>query len=451
MSFDKVFKGTIVLEDEVLVDGYIGMEKGKIKRISSEELKGDNFIDFGNKIILPGAIDVHVHSFSNPNEGFERTSLLSARGGVTTFLDMPYDLPNPINNTKILNKKINDLQANSYVDIGLWGTIKKREGTSEIQKLIDEGVMSFKLSTFETDEYRFPRIPNDEIIKAMEILAETGILLAFHSEDDEIVKGLSSQFEREDKTYNLAHAETRPPYTETAAVLMLMEFAKWTGAKLHIVHVSHPRTLELIKLFKEMGTDVSAETCYTYLLLNEEDLKVQGPPAKMNPPLRSREDVEKMWEHIEDGNIDLISSDHIVWDIDDKEKGYDNIFKSPSGLPGVEVIVPLMFDAMINKRELPYTTFAKLMSSNAAKRFGIKNKGKIAVGYDADFVIIDPDEEWQFKQENFETNIDLLPFKGRSFKGVVKTTIIRGEVVFDDNEIKVEPGYGKFIEGSEKK
>lgn len=451
MDFDKIFKGTVVLEDEVLTDGYIGVKDGKIAKISKESLQGKEVIDLENKLILPGAIDVHVHSFSNPNEGFERTSLLSARGGVTTFLDMPYDLPNPINNTEILNEKIKDLEEHSYVDIGLWGTIKKREGTGEINKLIDDGVMSFKLSTFETDEYRFPRIPNDEIIKAMKILAETGILVAFHSEDDEIVKGLSKQFEDENKTYNLAHAETRPPYTESAAVLMLMEFAKWTGAKLHIVHVSHPRTLELIKLFKEMGTDVSAETCYTYLLLDEDDLEKQGPPAKMNPPLRSKDDVEKMWEHLEAGNIDLISSDHIVWNIEDKEKGYDNIFKSPSGLPGVEVIVPLMFDAMIHKRKLPYTTFAKLMSSNAADRFSIKNKGKIAEGYDADFVIIDADEEWQFEQENFETNIDLLPFKGRKFKGVVKASIVRGEVVFDGKDIKVKPGYGKFIEGSEKK
>lgn len=450
MSFDKVFRGKVVLEDEVLENGHVGVRDGKIVKISKETLQGE-LVDLTGKIILPGAIDVHVHSFSNPEEGFEKTSKLSARGGVTTFLDMPYDLPNPINNTKILKEKIVDLEKNSYVDMGLWGTISKRNGTGEIKKLIDEGVMSFKLSTFETDEYRFPRIPNDEIIKAMKVLADTGILVAFHSEDDEIVKGLSKQFEEENKTHNLAHAETRPPYTESAAVLMLMEFAKWTAAKLHIVHVSHPRTLELIKLFKEMGTDVSAETCYTYLLLNEEDLEAQGPPAKMNPPLRSKSDVEAMWKHLEEGNIDLISSDHIVWDIEDKKKGYENIFKSPSGLPGVEVIVPLMFDAMISQRSLPLTTFAKLMSTNAADRFSVKGKGKIAPGYDADFVIIDPEEEWEFVQEKFVTDIDLLPFRGRKFKGNVTETVIRGETVFNGTDVVVEPGYGHFIEGSEKK
>lgn len=449
MSYEKVFNGTVVLENEVIENGYIGVTDGKIVEVSSEKISGEEEIDLSGKIIFPGAIDVHVHSFSNPEEGFEQTSKLSARGGVTTFLDMPYDLPNPINNTKILKDKIQDLEKNSYVDIGLWGTISKRNGTEKIQELIDAGVMSFKLSTFETDEYRFPRIPNDEIIKAMKVLADTGILVAFHSEDDEIVKGLSKQFEEENQTHNLAHAETRPPYTETSAVLMLMEFAKWTGAKLHIVHVSHPRTLELIQLFKEMGTDVSAETCYTYLLLDEEDLEKQGPPAKMNPPLRSKNDVAKMWEHLKAGNIDLISSDHIVWDIKDKEKGYDNIFKSPSGLPGVEIIVRVMYDAMINKHDMSYTSFAKLMSTNAAERFSIKGKGRIEKGYDADFTVIDPNEEWEFKQENFETNIDLLPFKGWKFKGNVAASIIRGETVFDGKSLKVDVGYGNFIEGSE--
>lgn len=451
MTYEKVFNGTVVLKDKVLENGYIGVNSGKIGEISVEKLDGQEYVDLSGKVIFPGAIDVHVHSFSNPTEGFETTSRLSARGGVTTFLDMPYDLPNPINNSAILKEKIQDLNKNSYVDIGLWGTISKRNGTEKIQDLIDDGVMSFKLSTFETDEYRFPRIPNDEIIKAMKVLADTGILVAFHSEDDEIVKGLSKQYEEENQTHNLAHAETRPPYTETAAVLMLMEFAKWTGAKLHIVHVSHPRTLKLIKLFKEMGTDVSAETCYTYLLLNEDDLNEQGPPAKMNPPLRSKDDVAEMWKHLKAGDIDLISSDHIVWDIKDKEKGYDNIFKSPSGLPGVEIIVRVMFDAMINQHDMSYTEFAKLMSTNAAERFSIEGKGLIEQGYDADFTIIDPNEEWEFEQENFETNIDLLPFKGRKFKGNVAASIIRGETVFDGKDLKVEPGYGKFIEGSEMK
>src|SRR5699024_12346849 len=121
--------------------------------------------------------------------------------------------------------------------------------------------MSFKMSTFETDEYRFPEIPNDEIIKGMKVLADTGVLVAFHSEDNETVKTMVEEYQDSNKIYNLAHNETRPPHTETTAVLKLLEYAYWTKAKLHIVHVSHPRTLDLIKQFRKEGVDVTAETC----------------------------------------------------------------------------------------------------------------------------------------------------------------------------------------------
>lgn len=448
MVYELVIKGNIVLENEV-INGSIGINNGKIEAISTDELlQGKEVKDFKEQLVFPGVIDVHVHSFSNPDEGFERTTLLSARGGVTTFVDMPYDLPNPVNNVDTFKEKIERLEKNAYVDVALWGTISKREGTPQIEPLVEAGATSFKLSTFETDEYRFPKVPNNEIIKAMKILADKGILAAFHSEDDDIVKDMVEEYQNSGKHYNLAHAESRPAYTETSAVLQLMEFAYWTGAKIHIVHASHPRTFDLIKIFKEMGTDVSAETCYTYLLLDTDDLENYGPAAKMNPPLRSKEEVEKMWEHLKNGDIDLISSDHVVWKQEDKEKGYGNIFKAPSGLPGVEVIVPLMFDGMVSRRNFSPNEFAKMMASNAAERFGIANKGKIAKGYDADFVVIDPEKEWQMSTDTLETNPELLPFKNYTMKGKVEETIIRGTTVFDGENIAVEPGYGKFIKGS---
>lgn len=448
MTYEQVIKGNIVLEDEV-VKGSIGITNGKIEAISTDEkLEGKEVKDFGDKLVFPGAIDVHVHCFSNPNEGIETTTRLSARGGVTTFIDMPYDLPNPINNVDIFNEKIKQVEKHSLVDIALWGTVTKRNGTDQIIPLSEAGAASFKMSTFETDEYRFPKVPNDEIIKAMKISAEKGILMAFHSEDNDIVKSLVEEYQAAGKHYNLAHAESRPAYTETSAVLQLMEFAYWTGAKIHIVHVSHPRTFDLIKIFRAMGTDVTAETCYTYLLLNQDHLEEQGPAAKMNPALRTKEDVEGMWKHLEEGTVDLISSDHIVWEASDKAKGYGNIFKAPSGLPGLEVIVPLMFDGIVSRRGLSPNVFAKLISTNAAKRFGLENKGKIEIGYDADFVVIDQEKEWQMTADTMETNVDLLPFKGYTMKGKVVETIVRGITVYDGDDITVQPGFGKYIKGS---
>lgn len=449
LIYDRVIKGNIVLENEV-VKGSIGINGEKIEAIATNgNLQGKQMNDFSDKFIFPGAIDVHVHSYSNPDEGFEKTTRLAARGGVTTFIDMPYDLPNPINNVGIFNEKVTDLESSAIIDVALWGTIAKREGTSEINTLIDAGTISFKLSTFETDEYRFPRVPNDEIIKTMKILAERDVLIAFHSEDDDIVKGMVQEYEFSGKHYNLAHAESRPAYTETSAVVQLLEFAYWTGAKLHLAHISHPRTIDLINIYKKMGTNVSFETCYTYLLLDKSHLKKYGPAAKMNPPLREKEEVERMWEHLSEGNIDLISSDHIVWKLSDKEKGCENIFKAPSGLPGLEVLVPLMFDNMVSKRGFSPIDFAKVISTNAANRFNIKDKGKISVGYDADFMVIDPKVNWKMTQETIETDVELLPFQNYEMKGKVFETIVRGKTVFSSGIVRGKAGEGKFIKGSE--
>ncbi|MFD1039344.1 dihydroorotase family protein [Virgibacillus byunsanensis] len=450
-KFDLVIKGNVVL-DEKVIKGQVGITNGKIEEIVESEnnrnLNGSKEVDFGDSLICPGAIDVHVHCFSNPDEGFLDTSISAAAGGVTTFLDMPYDLPNPVNNVTNFKQKVDLLQKEAVVDIGLWGTISKRNGTDQIIPLAKAGAMSFKMSTFETDKYRFPKIPESEIMKAMSILNELDLLVAFHSENDEIIKALINEYTEENKVYPRAHMETRPPVSETSSVLQLMEFAYWTNAKLHIAHVSHPRTFDLIKRFRAEGVNVTAETCYPYLLMDINDLDKIGPKAKMNPPLRYPKDVSGMWDHLVDGNIDLISSDHVAWKKENKVSGNENIFKASSGLAGLEIIVPLMFNSIVVEKGLSPVQFAKLMSQHPAEVFGIKNKGQIKVGYDADFVVINPNEKWQIDEEKMFSNSKMTPFDGQELNGKIVQTIVRGNTVFDGKEIQVQPGYGKFVKGA---
>lgn len=447
-NFDLVVRGQLVLEDEVVI-GEIGVNNGKISSIVKETnlLKSSRVLDFGKSFVFPGMIDVHVHCFSNPNEGFITTSSSAAAGGVTTFLDMPYDLPNPINNVDQFERKVKQLEAEAVVDICLWGTISKTGGTDQINKLAEAGAVAFKMSTFETDAYRFPRIPDPEIMRAMELIRETGLVAAFHSENDEIIVDLIDQYIEENKVYPRAHMETRPPVTETSAVLKLLEFAYWTGVKLHIVHVSHPRTIDLINLFKKQGVQVTSETCYPYLLLDVNDLEKHGPRAKNNPPLRNPEDVEGLWKHLQAGDIELISSDHAPWGLEHKEKGQDNIFLAASGLPGLEIIAPLMFDSGVAKGRLTPVEFAKLMAQHPAEVFQIPGKGKIAVQYDADFTVIDPEQSWIVDETKFRSHSKLTPFHGCKVQGKVVQTIVRGTTVYDGNEVTVKPGFGSFVPG----
>ncbi|WP_066388734.1 dihydroorotase [Neobacillus mesonae] len=446
---ERIIRGKIVLKDSV-IQGEVGINEGKIVSIHEGKghLQSDNIKDFGESYVFPGVIDVHVHCFSNPNEGFVSTSTSAAAGGITTFLDMPYDLPNPINNVEIFKKKVEQLEKEAVVDICLWGTISKRNGTDQIIPLAEAGAVAFKMSTFETDEYRFPRIPDTEILKAMKLIEQTGLRAAFHSENDEIIVDLIDQYINEGKVYPKAHNETRPPLTETSAVLKLMEFAYWTGVKLHIVHVSHPRTIDLIKQFQAQGVKVTCETCYPYLLMDVEDLEKYGPVAKNNPPLREKEEVQGLWKHIEEGNIDLISSDHAPWSAEQKIKGNDNIFLASSGLPGVEIMTPLMFNSTVSNGRLSPNAFANLMSTHPAEVFSIPGKGQISIGYDADFTVIDPNQKMVIDQNSFRSFSKLSPFDGQELNCKVISTIVRGEEVFDGENVTQNPGYGKFVPGS---
>lgn len=448
-QFDVVIRGNIVLEDKVIA-GEIGILAGKIEEITAEKNKlvGEKIQDYGSSFVFPGMIDVHVHCYSNIYEGFTRTSKAAAVGGVTTFMDMPYDLPKPINNVAIFKEKVERLKKEAVVDIGLWGTISKTDGTNQIEPLAKAGAMAFKMSTFETDAHRFPRIPDAEIIKAMNLIKESGVRAAFHSENDDLIYPLIDQYETEKKVYPKAHMETRPPVSESSAVLKLLEFAYWTNVKLHIVHVSHPHTVHLIQLYKDMGVEVTAETCYPYLLLNADALDEFGPIAKNNPPLRLPEDQAGLWEQVENHQLEIISSDHAPWDKESKEIGNDNIFLAKSGMPGVEVMVPLMFDAMVSKGKMGPVELAKYMAIQPAEVFGIPNKGKIEVGYDADFTVIDPTQTFLINQENMQSNCKLSPFHNQTVQGKVVGTIVRGVTVYDGEKITVDPGFGEFVPGA---
>lgn len=448
MNFDVVIKGRIVLPNEV-IDGEIGILDGKIEVIERTQgtLNGIQILDVKEQIILPGVIDGHVHAFSNPEEGLIATTSAAAAGGVTTIIDMPYDLPNPVNNIETFLKKVDLVDKEAVVDTCLWGTIAKENGAEAIDDLAKAGACAFKMSTFETDSYRFPRISDVDIMKAMSKLREHDLVAAFHAENDEMIVDLINEFQKNGKVYPKAHMESRPPVTETTAVLKLMELSHWADAKLHIVHVSHPRTISLIQQFKKQGVKVTAETCYPYLLLSVEDLEKFGPKAKNNPPLRYEEDVQGLWEQLLNEEIDFITTDHAPWKNEQKERGAENIFLAASGMPGLDIIVPLMYDAAVQRHGMSLEQFAKIMSQNVADVYGIPNKGRIEVGYDADFTIIDPLKPYVIEEKNLHSNSKLTPFDGVKVNCSITKTIIRGVTVFDGKEISVEPGFGKFVPG----
>ena len=286
-------------------------------------------------------------------------------------------------------------------------------------------------------------MPDDQLLAAFEAIARSGGLAGVHSENDEIVRARIAALRSAGRRDAPAHAESRPAVAETEAIARCLEFALATGARLHLCHVTVSRGVELARRARGDGADVSLETCPHYLVLDEAELARRGGEAKINPPLRPRAQVEALWRRLARGDIDLVSSDHVGWPAGRKHG--DDVFALASGAPGVELILPLMHDA-IAERGLPPALLARLLCEGPARRLGLwPRKGTLLPGADADLVVLDPEQTWLVDPAALVSPAGWSPYAGRQLRGRVERTIARGEEVFDGQEVLGEPGRGHHV------
>ncbi len=445
-QLDLLIKGNLVLPEEVAEASQVGVKDGKIVGLygNGDAPEAAETIDVTGKLVFPGMVDAHVHCYSDPDETFDHATPAAAAGGVTTIVEMPYDAIGKISTTDLLDKKLERIKKLARVDVALLATLEKEGRLENVPPLVEKGVVGFKLSDAEADPVRFPRIEDGVLWEVFQTLAPHGLPVGFHAENDRIINPLIDRFKQEGKTYPKAHCESRPPVTETVSVLKLLELAFWTDVKLHLYHISHPRTVRLIDLYKEQGVNVTLETCPHYLLLNENDMDRLKAFAKINPPMRSKEATEEMWEMVKCGLIDMITSDHAPWPL--KRKQNPNIFDNPSGSPGVETIFPLLFSEGVKKREMSPSMLAQLVCEAPARRFLVfPRKGRIALGADADFVVFDPEVSWTLNTEDMRSSAGWTPYDGMTVNGKIIRTLLRGKTIYDGTEVTAEPGYGQFI------
>jgi allantoinase len=215
---------------------------------------------------------------------------------------------------------------------------------------------------------------------------------------------------------------------------------------LHIVHVSIPEGIRHIARAREDGLHVTTETCPHYLFFDHQDFERIGPAAKCAPPIRSRENVEELWDCVLSGLVDTIGSDHSPCTWDEKEKGMDNIWKAWGGISGIQLLLPVMLSEGVNKRGLSLTLLVRMLSSNPARLFGLfPQKGSIRVGADADLVVVDLEKEWTLSADQLFYKNKFSAYVGSTFKGQVVQTLVRGKTVYEDGQIKAEAGYGKLL------
>jgi len=447
---DLLVMGDLVLDHGVVRSGAVGVVGGKVAGIYAAPGAapvGAETVDAAGCLIYPGMVDAHVHCHSSQAETMELATQAAAAGGVTTILDMPYDIGAPVTTVDIFRKKVTEIRQAARVDVAMLATLRKQAEPDEVAPLVREGACGFKLSVYETDPQRFPRIDDHVLWRVLPEIARWGVPVGFHGEIDLIIEDLIARAKREGRIDPLAHYETRPPASETLAVLKLLELAYWSKVKLHIFHTSQPRSVELVQWFKAQGVDVSVETCPHYLLLEaEQDLPRVKAFAKINPSILKRPERDALWDHLLAGRVDLIASDHAPWLPDRKNK--ENIFENASGAPGLETSLPLMHDALVAKRGQDPSRVARLLCGNPARRFGLApRKGSIRLGADADFAILDPHRPFTIDATKSYSSAKWSPYDGWTTQGRVVRTVLRGTTIYDGEKVVAPAGSGEFLPG----
>jgi allantoinase len=447
---DLLVKGDVVLGRGVAREGAVGVHDGKVAGLYASlgaAPAAKESVDASGCLVYPGMVDAHVHCHSNQAETIDLATQAAAAGGVTTILDMPYDIGAPVNTVESFRAKVAEIRRVARVDVAMLATLRKQAEADEVAPLVREGACGFKMSVYETDPNRFPRIDDHVLWQVLPAIAKSGVPVGFHGEIDLIIEDLIARATRAGQTYPLAHYETRPPVSETLAILKLLELAYWTKVKLHVFHTSQPRSVEMVQWFKTQGVDVSVETCPHYLLLDaEKDLPRVRGFAKINPSILKQTERDGLWDHLLAGRVDIISSDHAPWLPERKNK--ENIFENASGAPGLETSLPLMHDALVVKRDQDPSVVARLLSDNPAKRFGLgARKGRIALGADADFAILDPRTLFTVEAKKSYSSAKWSPYDGWTVQGKVVRTILRGKTIFDGENVVAQGGYGQFLPG----
>jgi allantoinase len=442
---DQVFTGSVVLPDRIIDNGYVLVGDGLVQAVGSgpvpagEKHGGDGFL------VLPGAIDAQVHSRSQKGqEDFIWSTRSAAAGGVTTIVDMPYDDGSLIATAGRFHVKMAEAGTQARVDFALYATVNPEEGFARIDELIDAGAAAFKFSTFGTHPKRFPRIPPQLLYACFRRIGPRGLVAGIHNENDEMVRAFTAEVEAGGVTDYRAHGLARPPITEALATAEVFELGAGAGCPVHIVHCSIGRGYELAAAYRAQGHAATIEACIHYLTLDEgNDVRRLGGKAKINPPLRPRREVEALWHHLAAGNVTVVSTDHVSWSEDRKTD--PDMLKNASGVPGLEVLYALLLKGL-SERDLPLTHAARLLAHNPAILFRITHcKGALAVGRDADIVLVRRDPHRYRAADSGNNFVSWSPYDGIELPFRVVATFLRGSCVAADGRVTAAPGAGRFI------
>lgn len=446
MKFDLLVSNGEVVTTAGVRKINIGICSGKIAALISPglDVEAVEVIDASGTVVLPGLIDVHVHGgYGDPDrETLSNVSMAAAAGGITTIFDQPLSNPSTVTLDRVKAKKEAAEKA-CVVDFSLWGGLVPGH-FDDLEAMYAYGAQAFKAFMCRCSNY--PMTPDGLLLKGMHRVGELGGLVAVHAENDTLIQQLVDDFQAAGRNDVSAFLESHPVYSELEAIERFIFLSRLAPkCKTHIVHMSIPEGAKAIKRARGEGlTNLSVETCPQYLALSDKDLYELGGVAKCDPPVRPPEAVDELWQYVLDGTIDLIASDHSPHSFQKKTPVNGNFWPVSEGVTGVQTMLPAVVTAG-QKHGLTWERVAELMSTNPAKRFGLfGRKGAIEIGFDADLVLVDPNDSWVLREDDLYYLNRHSPFVGKTFNCKVKQTIVRGTTVYKDGAICVKPGFGRY-------
>lgn len=446
-TFDLVIRNARVVGEDRDVGGGLAVREGRIAAFleGGTAPEATETIDAAGRVLMPGLVDAHVH-FSEPGrghwEGFETGSRAAAAGGITTFVEMPLNAHPPTIHAEALRLKQAEA-AKSIVDYALWGGLVD-DNLADLEDLQAGGVAGFK--AFMCTASDFPRVDARLMRAGMTAIAGFGSFLAVHAEDEVMTGRLAAALRAAGRRDRAAWGESRPIAAELAAIDDAIGLAEETGARLHIVHVSSAAGIDRISAAKARGVAVTAETCPHYLFFDETDLERLGPVAKCAPPLRAPSEREALWDRVLAGAVDVIASDHSPCLWSEKAAGEDDIFAAWGGISGLQSTLPVLLTEG-PRRGLSLPDIVRMTASNPARLFGLHpRKGSLAIGSDADLVLVDPEASFTLREDDLFYRNRHSAYCGSAFRGRVDLTISRGTVVYRDGDIL--PHRGARLDGA---
>jgi allantoinase len=441
LSFDLVISNGLVVRPQGSSRTNIGITNGVIEAISNEALAGREVIDATGLVVMPGAVDLHVH-FSEPGrthwEGWWHGSRAAAAGGVTTVIEMPLNAIPATTTLEALHLKLEAAKNQSFVDFALWGGLVD-DNLEHLPALATSGVIGFKAFMVDIKDESFQFVPEAVLRAGMLEIAARGHFLAVHAEDSAMAWTQTEVLQNAGRTDRRAWLEARSPEVELAAIRTALRLARETNCPLHIVHTSIPEGVDAIAQARAAGQAVTVETCAHYLRFTDKDFERIGPIAKCAPPLRDHARLEGLWDRVLDGTIDCITSDHSPCPSEDKSRGDEDIWQAWGGITGVQsLVVSVLTEG--RKRGLSLERTADLLATNPAKIAGLwPRKGEIRVGSDADLILVDLEHSWTLEPEMLHSKHQHSPYVGLEFSALIEQVLVRGQTVFRDGLISGSP------------